>query len=90
MAGEVIFLIEEAPEGGFTAKALDHSIFTEADTWAELREAIRDAVACHFEASEVPPLIRLHYVREEVTAHTKPTVATGHFLDRLSYRRNQS
>ncbi len=68
MASEVIFLIEEAPEGGFTAKALGHSIFTEADTWEELRTAIRDAVSCHFEASEVPPLIRLHYVREEVLA----------------------
>jgi len=68
MASEVIFLIEEAPEGGFTAKALGHSIFTEADTWDELRAAVRDAVACHFEAGEVPPLIRLHYVREEVLA----------------------
>ncbi len=43
MAREVIFLIEEAPEGGLTAKALGHSIFTEADTWDELRAAIRDA-----------------------------------------------
>jgi len=68
MASEVIFLIEEAPEGGLTAKALGHSIFTEADTWEELREAIRDAVACHFEAGEMPHLIRLHYVREEVLA----------------------
>ena len=68
MASEIIFLIEEAPEGGFTAKALGYSIFTEADTWEELREAIRDAVACHFEAGEVPTLIRLHYVREEVLA----------------------
>jgi hypothetical protein len=68
MANEVIFLIEEAPEGGFTAKALGHSIFTEADTWDELREAIRDAVDCHFEPGEMLPVIRLHYVREEVLA----------------------
>jgi hypothetical protein len=68
MANEVIFLIEEAPEGGFTAKALGHSVFTEADTWDELREAIRDAVNCHFEPGEMPPVIRLHYVREEVLA----------------------
>jgi hypothetical protein len=68
MANEVIFLIEEAPEGGFTAKALGHSIFTEADTWDELREAIRDAVNCHFEPGEMPPVIRLHYVREEILA----------------------
>ena len=68
MANEVIFLIEEAPEGSFTAKALGYSIFTEADTWDELREAIRDAVDCHFEPGETPPAIRLHCVREEVLA----------------------
>ena len=68
MASEVIFLVEEAPEGGFTAKALGHSIFTEADSWDELREAIRDAVNCHFEPGEIPPIIRLHFVREEVLA----------------------
>jgi hypothetical protein len=68
MASEVIFLVEEAPEGGFTAKALGHSIFTEADSWDELREAIRDAVNCHFEPGEIPPVIRLHFVREEILA----------------------
>ena len=67
-ANEVIFLIEETSEGGFIAKALGHSIFTEADTWDELREAVRDAVDCHFEPGEVPPVIRLPYVREEVMA----------------------
>ncbi len=68
MASEIIFLIEEAPEGGFTAKALGHSVFTEADTWDELRAAIRDAVNCHFEPAEMPTVIRLHYVRQEVLA----------------------
>lgn len=63
---EIIFLIEEAPEGGFTAKALGYSIFTEADSWDEVRDAIRDAVRCHFEPEEAPPVIRLHFVREEV------------------------
>ena len=66
MAKEVIFLVEDAPEGGYVARALGHSIFTEADTWDELREAIRDAVLCHFEEGEQPDLIRLHAVREEV------------------------
>jgi len=66
MATEVIFLVEEAPEGGFAARALGHSIFTEADTWDELRRAIRDAVNCHFEPEQVPPVIRIHHVREEV------------------------
>jgi hypothetical protein len=66
MANEVVFLIEEAPEGGYTAKALGHSIFTEADSWNELRESVRDAVNCHFEKGETPQLIRLHYVKDEV------------------------
>ena len=46
---ELIFLVEEAPEGGFTAKALGESIYTEADTMDELKKMIRDAVNCHFE-----------------------------------------
>jgi predicted RNase H-like HicB family nuclease len=47
---EIIFVIEEAPEGGYTACALGVSIVTEADTVEDLRAAIRDAVQCHFEA----------------------------------------
>lgn len=46
---EIIFLVEEAPEGGYTARALGHSIFTEADTLDELKEAVQDAVRCHFD-----------------------------------------
>ena len=65
---EIIFLVEEAPEGGFTARALEHSIFTEADTWDELRSAVRDAVRCHFEEDNRPPVIRLHVVRDEILA----------------------
>jgi hypothetical protein len=63
---EVIFLVEEAPEGGFTARALGESIFTEADGAADLRERIRDAVRCHFDPGQGPRIIRLHFVREEV------------------------
>jgi hypothetical protein len=63
---EVIFLVEEAPEGGLTARALGESIFTEADGPADLREKIRDAVRCHFDPGQTPRIIRLHFVREEV------------------------
>jgi len=63
---EIIFLVEEAPEGGFTAHALGASIFTEADNLAELRAEIRDAISCHFEENQQPKVIRLHFVREEV------------------------
>ncbi len=65
---EIVFLIEDAPEGGFTARALGHSIFTDGDTLEALRSHVRDAVRCHFESNERPSVIRLHYVRDEVLA----------------------
>jgi hypothetical protein len=55
---EIIFLVEEAPEGGYIARALGYSIFSEANTWAELKTAVRDAVECHFEEKK-PSVIRL-------------------------------
>ncbi len=55
---EIIFLIEEAPEDGYTARALGESIFTEADSRAELREAVRGAVRAHFDEGSAPGLIR--------------------------------
>lgn len=65
---ETIFLVKESPEGGFEALAVSISIFTEADTLEERREMVKDAVNCHFDESERPNLIRLHFVREEVIA----------------------
>jgi hypothetical protein len=66
---EIIFEVHDAEEGGYTARALGHSIFTEGETWEELREMVRDALVCHFEdASKRPRIIRLHYVRDEVLA----------------------
>jgi hypothetical protein len=65
---EIIFMIEEAGEGGFTAHALGESIFTEADTLEALRQQVRDAVNCHFDEGKAPKVIRLHFVREEVLA----------------------
>ena len=65
---EIIFLIENAIEGGYTAQALGESIFTEADDLESLRENIREAVDCHFEAEDKPKMIRLHFVSEEVIA----------------------
>lgn len=65
---EIIFLVQEASEGGYEAKALSASIYTEADTLDELKEMLRDAVACHFEKDQRPSIIRLHYVREETIA----------------------
>lgn len=63
---EIIFLVEEAAEGGLTAKALGESIFTEADTLEELRKNVREAVECHFDPEQMPKVIRLHMVKDEV------------------------
>ncbi len=62
---EIIFLVEEAPESGYTAKALGEGIFTEADTVEELKEMIKGAILCHFEDDSIPDIIRLHFVKEE-------------------------
>ena len=67
-ASELIFLVEDAPEGGYTARALGESIFTEADSVEELHEQVRDAVRCHYEEGKAPKVVRLHFVREEVLA----------------------
>ncbi|OFX15661.1 MAG: 2-oxoisovalerate dehydrogenase [Armatimonadetes bacterium RBG_16_58_9] len=65
---ELIFQVEEAPEGGYTARALGESIFTEADDLESLYDNVRDAGRCHFDEDERPRSIRLHFVREEVIA----------------------
>ena len=65
---EVIFVVEDAPEGGVIARALGVSIYTEADSLVELPEKVRDAVRCHFEEGKAPKVVRLHHVREEVIA----------------------
>lgn len=65
---ELIFVVEEAGEGGYTARALGASIFTEADHLPELHDRVRDAVRCHFEPGEAPRVIRLHHVRDELIA----------------------
>ncbi|MBE8538543.1 2-oxoisovalerate dehydrogenase [Geoglobus acetivorans] len=64
---EIIFLVEETDDG-YVARALGHSIFTEADSLEELREMVKDAVECHFDEEERPKIIRLHIVKQEVLA----------------------
>ncbi|MEI7699714.1 MAG: 2-oxoisovalerate dehydrogenase [Planctomycetia bacterium] len=63
---EILIVVEEADEGGLRARAVGHSIFTEAETLEELRCNVREAVDCHFEQGQRPRLIRLHIVRDEV------------------------
>jgi len=62
---EIIFLIEESPEGGYEARALGFSIYTQAENLVQLKKAIKDAVNCHFEDTEKPHIIRLHIVKDE-------------------------
>jgi len=65
---EIIFLVEESLDGGLESRALGHSIYVEAETPEELKEAVRDAVRCHFEEVDLPQVIRLHTVRDEILA----------------------
>jgi predicted RNase H-like HicB family nuclease len=63
---EVVFNVEEEPDGGFVANAVGQSIFTQGDTIEELRAMVLDAVRCHFEEEEMPTRIQLRFVREEI------------------------
>ncbi len=68
MKSEIIFIVQESLDGGYEARALSDSIFTEAENLEELKKNIKEAVACHFEEGEMPKIIRLHYIKEEVIA----------------------
>ena len=65
---EIIFEVTEAPEGGYDARALGYSIFTQGEDWDELKAMARDAVLCHFDEDDVPRVVGLHLVREETIA----------------------
>jgi hypothetical protein len=62
---ELIFEVRDAEEGGFFARALGHAIFTEADSWDELRSNVLEATFLHFEDGPARPrLVQLHYVKD--------------------------
>ncbi len=63
---EIIFSVEESPEGGYEARALGHSLYTQGDTLEELKAMVQDAVRCHFDEGSRPSVIRLHLVKDEV------------------------
>jgi predicted RNase H-like HicB family nuclease len=68
---EIIFLIEEDPDGGYNAQGLGFSIFTEGDTLNDLKVNIREAIKCHFENElDIPQIIRLHFIKEEILSYT--------------------
>lgn len=66
MNSEIIFVVEESPEGGYAARALGESIFTEAEDIDSLKLNVREAVLTHFEGNNMPSIIRLHFVKEEL------------------------
>ena len=63
---EIFFLVEEAIEGGYNARAIGEAIFTQGDDLDDLKANIRDAVQCHFDDNNIPKIIRLHLVKEEI------------------------
>ncbi len=65
---ELFFLVEDSPEGGYMARALGQSIFTQGETLEEIKVNIKDAVDCHF-ADAKPKMLHLHIVRDEILAY---------------------
>jgi predicted RNase H-like HicB family nuclease len=66
MADELLFEVTQEEDGGYSAQAVGEGIFTQGETWEELRAMALDAVKCHFEEGASPKNIRLHLVRDEV------------------------
>lgn len=67
---EVIFEVTQEADGGFCADCLTGAIFTQADTWEQLRDNVREAVRAYYfdQPKQLPSSIRLHLVRDEIFA----------------------
>jgi predicted RNase H-like HicB family nuclease len=65
---ELVFEVTQEADGGFVAECLSESIFTQADTWEELRHNVQEATSVFFYDGSKPTMIRLHLVRDEVLA----------------------
>lgn len=65
---EIVFSVTHEADGGFVAECLSHDIFTQGDSWEELRANVREAVSCYFFDQPGPSAVRLHLVRDEVLA----------------------
>lgn len=66
MSSELIFLVEESPEGGYQARALGEAIYTEGEDLEELKENVKEAVITHYDEGQHPRVVRLHFVKEEL------------------------
>lgn len=67
-AKKVVFEVTEATSGGYNARAVGYSIFTQGHDWADLKAMVKDAVLCHFDDEEMPTEMRLRLVKDEVVA----------------------
>lgn len=65
---EIIFEVTEAIEGGYDARALGYSIFTQGEDWTDLKAMVKDAVACHFDEGLAPKVVRLRLIKDEAFA----------------------
>jgi hypothetical protein len=65
---EIIFTVTESLDGGYEASAVGHSIYTQCENYSDLRGVLCDAVRCHFEQEQMPALVRIHFVKDEVVA----------------------
>ena len=65
-SSEIIFVVEESPEGGYEAEALGESIFTQAETLGKLRTMVQGTVRSHFDEDNRLQVIHLHLVHDEV------------------------
>ena len=65
---EIVFSVTQENDGGYVAECLSHDIFTQGDTWDELRVNVREAVAAYFFDQLKPTGVRLHLVRDELLA----------------------
>ena len=65
---EIVFEVTETGEGGYDARALGHSIFTQGEDWSDLKAQVKDATLCHFDEADLPKVIRLRFVRDEIVA----------------------
>lgn len=65
---ELVFHVTQENDGGYVAECLSHDIFTQANSWEELRGKVREAVSAYFFDQPRPAAVRLHLVRDELLA----------------------
>ena len=68
MEYEITFIVKESLDGGYEANCVGYSIFTEGETFDEIKSSIKEAVHCHFEDDQMPKMIRVLFQKEEVIA----------------------